>query len=117
VSSIGILPMDLTRRLPEGSAERKTARVSRRWQAKSRNDRRLVQGAPRSVRAPDRPLPYRNRRSLGHARPVYNQGAIWLHVNPRKTKEKCLDFLWPNRDFSTGYSEKTKKLPLGKLAS
>jgi hypothetical protein len=35
-----------------------------------------------------------------------------LQANPNKTKEKGLDFLgflWPNPDFSTGYSRKNKK--------
>jgi hypothetical protein len=44
---------------------------------------------------------------------VCNPRASWLQVNPRKTKEKGLDFLgfpWPNWDFSTGYGGKIKKI-------
>jgi hypothetical protein len=38
----------------------------------------------------------------------YNLMAKPVQINPRKTKEKGLDFLgflWPNRDFSTRYSD------------
>jgi hypothetical protein len=101
----------LTRRLPEGFAERKTARVSRRWQAATLRLSASVQRV--QGMAPDRHLPALPEPGLSATEgPEYNQGAIWPQVNPRKTKEKCLDFLgflWRKRGFSTGYSEKNKK--------
>jgi hypothetical protein len=99
----------------------KLARVLRRWQA----------GGPVSTgvgprrrwrrRAADRrstPLPYWNRHLLA---PWHNLRASWLQADPRKTKEKGLDFfgfLWSNWDFSRGYEENKRKNPLpAQLAS
>jgi len=66
--------MDLTRRLPEGFAERKTARVSRRWQAATLRLSASVQraqGAPGSRSPPPCPT---GTGALGHARPAIQPG-------------------------------------------
>jgi hypothetical protein len=58
-------------------------------------------------------------RRLGSVRPICQSRLFQLsqtdprtgfgrQINPRKSKEKGLDFLgflWPNRDFSMGYGE------------
>ena len=66
------------------------------------SERRTLRGAeaPSSEREP------------ACARREDNRGASWGQINPRKTKQKGLDFLafsWPNWDFSMGYSESKVK--------
>ena len=51
----------------------------------------------------------------GQASHKYNQSASSPQANPRKSKQKGLDlvvFLWPNLDFSMGYSGKNKKISI-----
>src|SRR5271156_1720589 len=104
------------RRVP---LRRKLARVLRRWQARDaasiRGQVRRRYGDGGSIAAA---LPYRNWLPSLQS---FNQRASLRQDNARKSKENSLHFLgflWPNQDFSMGYSEKKiKKLPPAELAS